>query len=230
MSANFSHFFFFKKRWDKNRWKLGLASKDDAHDTIDISHGTIVDHVKVPGYVFDTNGLEFEFLPLDYGSNKLVNGRDQCLQVKFRVTRQSSYYDRNIIPLTAFLNVVAVSVLALTPEEFGDRAESYLAAAFVQIGIRMTVDGRLPLVGYQIKIQWVLSNFFYGLLFLVLESCVAYILSEHNKREAALLLDVCAAILETAHTIIVLLVYSIGSGSFCDKFCFKWFKRRLRYA
>lgn len=206
-----------------------MATKDDTHDTIETPHGTIVDHVKVPGFIHDSKGLEFDFLPLDFGSNKDINGQDHCLQVKFRVRRESSYYDRNIIPLIAVLNIVGVCLLALTPEDFGERGECYLAAAFVEIGIRMTVDGRLPLVGYQIKIQWVLNNFFYGLLFLVIESSAAYILFLQGLEEASKRLDICAAVLETVRMVTALCIYFLGSGGFFDKFCFKWFKRRLRY-
>jgi hypothetical protein len=165
-----------RKRWDKRIWKLDLATREDTEDTIECPHGVIVDHVKVPGFKHGSRGLEFEFLPLQFGSENDPTARDECLQVKLRVRRESSYFDRNIIPLLACLNTVAVCTLALKAREFGNRGEMILATSFVEIGIRMTVDSRLPVVGYQIKMQFVLNNFFFGLLFLVLEGSTAYLL------------------------------------------------------
>ena len=96
-----------------------MATKNDTHDTIETPHGTIVDHVNVPGFYYDSKDLNFDFLNLNFGSNKDRQGQDECLEVKFRVRRESSYYDRNIIPLIALLNIVGVCLLALTPEDYG---------------------------------------------------------------------------------------------------------------
>ena len=194
------------KRWDRNRWKLALATEDDTSETIRIPHGLIVDHVKVPGFSY-TGDLDFEFVPLNYG----VQGTDdttsdQCLQVKLHVHRDSSYYDRNIIPLLAMLNVVAVSTLSLEARRFSPRGQMILATSFVEIGIRMTVDSRLPLVGYQIKIQVVLNNFFYGLLFLGLESSVVYALSQNHGVDCVWI-DHAAVIAELLHLVTVLMWY-----------------------
>jgi hypothetical protein len=57
--------------------------------------------------------------------------------------RESSYYNRNIIPLLAALNTIGISFLALTPQKFGSRGQCLLAASFVEIGIRMT--GKIPI-------------------------------------------------------------------------------------
>jgi hypothetical protein len=213
------------KRWDRRFWKLDLATTADVEeDTMDAPFGTIVDHVKVPGFKHEKN-LEFEFLPLSLSSsNKLdPQSMDDCLQVKLHVERESSYFDRNIIPLLACLNLVAICTLALTAEEFGNRGEMILATSFVEIGIRMTVDSRLPVVGYQIKMQFVLNNFFFGLLFLVIESSVAYLLHDAGHVHWAILLDRTAAAAEFIHMSLVLCVYYNGSGAFCDQRIPNWF-------
>jgi len=208
-----------RKRWDKRIWKLDLASREDTEDTIENPHGTIVDHVKVPGFNHGGRGLEFEFLPLQFGADNTPLGLDECLQVKLRVRRESSYFDRNIIPLLACLNTVAVSTLSLRAREFGARGQMILATSFVEIGIRMTVDSRLPVVGYQIKMQFVLNNFFFGLLFLVLESSLVYLLQDAGHSHSASLYDRIAAVAEGLHMLTVLFIYYSGSGVFS---CFVW--------
>jgi hypothetical protein len=195
------------KRWDRTRWKLALATLSDTTDTIRTPHGLIVDHVKVPGFSH-MGGLEFEFVPLRYGisTNGAKESEDHCLQVKLHVQRDSSYYDCNIIPLLAMLNVVAMSTLALDAPHFGSRGQMILATSFVEIGIRMTVDSRLPLVGYQIKIQVVLNNFFYGLVFLGLESSLVYIMHETYNQDTAWI-DKLAVMLELLHLVTALIYY-----------------------
>ena len=98
-----------------------------------------------------------------------------------------------------------------------------LATAFVEIGIRMTVDSRLPVVGYQIKMQWVLNNFFFGLLFLVGESSIAYLLNEYGY-EAVGLVDQCAALAEFLHMLFVLFIYN-GKGKLFERSWFNCFKK-----
>lgn len=201
-----------KKRWDKDEWKLALATEEDTQDSIETPHGLIVDQVNVPGFSHAEEGLEFAFVPLDIGRYGGKKGskctQDQCLKVTLRVSRDSSYYDRNIITMLAALNVVAVSTLALDPNKFGARGEIILATAFVEIGIRMTVDSHLPDVGYQIKIQVVLNNLFLGLLFLVLESSIVYVMynSEQYVQHTGWM-DRAAAVTELAHTAAILLWY-----------------------
>ena len=51
-----------------------------------------------------------------------------------------------------------------------------LSIAFVQVGIRLTLDSRLPSVGYTIKMQKVMNCCFWLLSALVLESNVVFFL------------------------------------------------------
>ena len=196
-----------RKRWDRRRWKLSLATADDTQDTIRVPHGLVVDHVKVPGFSCNKKKLQFDVVPMDFGGETEDMLPDQCLQVKLRVSRDSSYYDRNIIPLLATLNVVAISTIALTASKFGARGEMQLAISFVEIGIRMTLDSRLPIVGYQIKMQRVLNNCFYGLCFLTLESSCNYLLFEYHP-EYTNDVDKITAALSLLHLGLILLYYT----------------------
>lgn len=190
------------KRWDRNVWKLSLATAEDTQDSIEVPYGLIVSDAQVPSFSYDSSkGLQFEFAPLD------IAQKDQCLQVKLRVTRTSSYYDKNIIRLLAALNTVAISTLALRAKKFSGRGGMILATAFVEIGLRLTVDSRLPNVGYQIKMQVVLNNFFFGLLFLVLESSIVYLMQEHGYEAYTRTVDRTSAAAELVHMVVVLLWY-----------------------
>uniref|UniRef100_A0A7S1ZD64 Neurotransmitter-gated ion-channel ligand-binding domain-containing protein n=2 Tax=Trieres chinensis TaxID=1514140 RepID=A0A7S1ZD64_TRICV len=159
-------------RWDKKFWKLCLATEEDSQKSIRVPHGLLVDGVKVPGFSYDSNrGLDFNLVPLSFGpKDKSVHDKDFCLEVKLKVKRESGYYDKNIMPLLCALNIVALSVLCLDASNFFKRGLMLLNIAFVQIGIRMSLDNRLPSVGYQIKMQSMLNRFFYSLLFMVIES------------------------------------------------------------
>ena len=195
-----------RKRWDRRRWKLTLASAADTQDTIRYPCGLVVDHVLVPGFSADKSKLQFHVIPMEFGGETEDMLPDQCLQVKLRVSRDSSYYDRNIIPLLAALNVVAISTIAMTANKFGSRGEMQLAISFVEIGVRMTLDSRLPIVGYQIKMQRVLNNFFYGLLFLTLESSGNYLLYQHHPTLTNLV-DQVTALLSMLHLVLIILYY-----------------------
>jgi hypothetical protein len=190
------------KRWDRSIWKLGLATAEDTQDSIEVPHGLFVQDAQIPGFKIDSKGLRFDFCPL------ATVQKDQCLEVKLRVTRVSSYYDRNIIPLLVALNTIAVSTLTLEVQEFVGRGQMILATTFVEIGLRLTVDSRLPNVGYQIKMQVVLNNFFFGLLFLALESSIVYLMQEHGfDDQYTAHVDQAAAVTEIIHMIAVVVWY-----------------------
>ena len=101
---------------------------------------------------------------------------DEYLRVSVTVLRESGYYDQNIVPLVALLNVVAVSVLTFQDTEFFYRALITLNIAFVEMSIRIQADGHLPSVGYQIKLQRLLNEWFVILMSLVLEGMLVYVL------------------------------------------------------
>ena len=107
--------------WDRNVWKLHLATADDAQGSVRAPEGLVVDHVSIPGFLYNpTEGLQFEFQPLNHGPGGGA-ANDTCLVVKLRVLRNSSYYDRNIIPLLAMLNFVAISITFLEAQRFFER-------------------------------------------------------------------------------------------------------------
>jgi hypothetical protein len=179
-------------RWDMNKYRLDLATEDDSKHSTRVPHGLIVDHVRIPDFNYNPEeGLDFQFVPLSFGTSALPVGnkpsskgnkntqQDCCLEVHLRVTRDSGYYDQNIMPLIGLLNIVAVSIpLSLEGTYFFQRGLLLLNITFVQIGIRMNVDKFLPSVGYQIKMQKIMNQFFFSLLFLVLESSAVYVLND----------------------------------------------------
>lgn len=92
------------------------------------------------------------------------------------VLRESGYYDQNIVPLVALLNVVAVSVLTFQDSDFFYRALITLNIAFVEMSIRMTADSHLPSVGYQIRLQRILNEWFVILMMLLLEGMLVFVM------------------------------------------------------
>lgn len=191
------------KRWDRSHWTLGLATKEDTQESIKVPRGLIVEHVKVPGFSYKKDKMTFDFVRFDLGGK-----HDSCLEVKVGVSRDSSYYDRNIIPLLSALNLATLSILVMDADQLGNRGEIILAAAFVEIGIRLTIDSRLPIVGYQIKIQMVLNNFFYGLLYLVCESAVVYTMFKAGfPHETIKIVDCVCAVLGSIHLFTVMGLY-----------------------
>ena len=56
------------RRWDKTKWRFGLATGEDAQGTIRVPHGLIVDHVQIPEFCFDPKqDFCFEIAPLVHG-------------------------------------------------------------------------------------------------------------------------------------------------------------------
>lgn len=168
------------KHWDRRLWKLALASNEDAQNSTRIPHGVLVDQARLPGFSYNKErGLEFKFCNLEHGAfdNHIEESHDQYLKISLNVLRESGYYDNNIVPLLALMNVVAVSVLTFKDTEFFYRALITLNIAFVEMSIRMTADSHLPSVGYEIRLQSVLNQFFFVLMGLVLEAMAVYVLS-----------------------------------------------------
>mmetsp|Transcript_4108 Transcript_4108/g.9789 ORF Transcript_4108/g.9789 Transcript_4108/m.9789 type:complete len:498 (-) Transcript_4108:186-1679(-) len=188
-------------RWDRRKWKLGLANESDTQGSVRFPFGVLVDHVRVPGFQISDRGLEFELAPLDYGRSATLNAstiggsgsnliealnnhhdQDFCVKAKIRVKRNSAYYDRNIMPLLDILNLVSISILvSLDANNFFQRGLLCLNIAFVEVGLRTSLDARLPTVGYEIKMQKLLNSYFFSILYIVLESASMKVLVENHN-------------------------------------------------
>mmetsp|Transcript_8898 Transcript_8898/g.18161 ORF Transcript_8898/g.18161 Transcript_8898/m.18161 type:complete len:152 (-) Transcript_8898:535-990(-) len=92
----------------------------------------------------------------------------------------AGYYDKNIMPLLSILNLVSISILTLNADDYFQRGLMSLNIAFLEVGLRMTLDSHLPSVGYQIKMQRILNFFFYSILWIVLESSILKFLVENE--------------------------------------------------
>lgn len=199
------------QRWDRRFWKLGLANEDDvkvSRKALRVPYGLVVDHVRIPEFHFHRpqpreeqgsshrhsstttiyrapGGLQFQFFSQEDGSfdrrSSTCAVSDCYLHVSLMVLRESGYYDRNIVPLLALLNVIAATLtLILDPEKLFYRGLLILNIAFNQMGIRLSVDKHLPSVGYEIRMQQILNEFFFVLLALILEAALVYALETND--------------------------------------------------
>ena len=195
------------RQWDRDVWKLALATNNDSQGATQVPHGLVVSQVIVPGFQLNKENLSFDIVRMQHGSQE--SGGDQCLEIKFPVLRDSGYYDWNIMPLLGLLNLVAVSIMCLEPDSFFQRGLLTLNIAFVEIGIRMTTDSHLPSVAYQIKMQRILNEYFCGLLLIVLESILVYELYVDYgwSRKATNVIDWTAAILFLLHNSFTIVTY-----------------------
>lgn len=169
-------------RWDRRKWKLALAQESDTQGSIRVPYGLLVDHVKIPEFEAKSE-LQFELSELKHGSyepTSIIKEQDFYLKVKLKVKRNSGYYDNNIMPLLAVLNLVSISILTLDGDNYFQRTLMSLNIAFVEVGLRMALDNHLPSVGYQIKLQSILNFYFYSILSIALESSVLKFLIENG--------------------------------------------------
>lgn len=202
-------------RWDRNMYSLDLATKEDSQGSTSIPHGLVLDNVAVPDFSHDE--LKFEFVPLTFGQECLRRSvsevrserkaRDTFLQVSLPVRRQSGHYDKSIMPILAMLNIVAITCLPRNFDSATASTETILSIAFVQVGIRLTIDSRLPSVGYQIKMQRILNMSFWLLCFLVLESNVVFTLVTKMGWEITTtdwidLISACISLMFTVHILL----------------------------
>mmetsp|Transcript_37715 Transcript_37715/g.45559 ORF Transcript_37715/g.45559 Transcript_37715/m.45559 type:complete len:468 (+) Transcript_37715:116-1519(+) len=197
-------------RWDKSKWRLDLATREDSQGSTRIPHGLIVDQVKIPEFSRTPKELSFEFVPLSLGAEDTEKAhKDKCLQIKLDVIRESGYYDQNIMPLLGMLNLIAVSMLSIEATDFFKRGLLMLNICFVEISIRMSADSKLPRVGYQIKIQRILNSFFFAILSLVMESSALYFAITRYKLsiEIANKIDAVMAVLVLLHTLFIFISY-----------------------
>ena len=72
--------------------------------------------------------------------------------------------------------------------------------------MRMTTDSKLPTAFYQIKIQRILNEYFFGLLFLVMESLLVYELNEWGFIYTVVV-DRLAALVVLAHNLVTVVGY-----------------------
>jgi len=171
--------------WDRNKWRIALATEDDSLGSTSVPHGLLVDSVAIPEFMYNKKkGMSFDFAAIPFGNNTGYYPGDeseQCLEVSLDVCQDSGYYDTNIIPLFTIITLAAIAVIAaMDAEFFFQRGLLLLNCAFVEVGQRTTIDSRLPRVRYQIKMQRILNSFFYMLFFLEFESAFVYLLT---KRE-----------------------------------------------
>jgi hypothetical protein len=119
------------------------------------------------------------------------------------------YYDKNIMPLLSVLNLVSISILTLDADCYFQRGLMSLNIAFVEVGLRMSLDSHLPSVGYQIKLQRILNFFFYSILSIVLESSFLRFLIENGicSVESTRKIDLIWAIFLLANLAYLQLVY-----------------------
>lgn len=202
------------QQWDRNIWKLSLATEGDSQGNIRVPYGLIVDPIRIPEFSqASEEGLRFEFESLRNhgpGGGYIGSSEEQCLTVKLSVQRDSYYYDRNVVPLLGALNLVAITVTALDPDEFFQRALLILNIAFVEISIRMTTDKHLPSVAYQIKLQRLLNEYFFGLLFLVLISNLVFEMDRFGYTTFTVWVDLFAASIVCSHNVLTLFRYYAG--------------------
>jgi hypothetical protein len=218
------------RQWDRRIWKLALATADDNQNSTRIPHGLIVDQVNIPEFEFSKErGAEFQFCSLAHGSfdPKGVEA-DMYLKVSVNVLRQSGYYDNNIVPLLALLNVVAVSVLTLEDTELFNRGLLTMNIAFVEIGIRMTADSHLPSVGYEIRLQRILNEFFCVLMFLVLEAMLVYVMRTYYEvpQVIAKIVDWITGISALLHNLITVVRYYDSQRQARKRLHFGWKKTK----
>jgi hypothetical protein len=216
------------KQWDRQIWKMALATADDAQNSTRIPHGLIVDQARLPGFHYNKErGLEFQFCSLGHGAFDqpgAESSHDTYLKVSLNVLRESGYYDQNIVPLLALMNVVAVSVLTFEDTEFFYRGLITLNIAFVEMGIRMTTDTHLPSVGYEIRLQRILNEFFVVLMLLVLEAMFVYVLRTYYNvpEQFTYYVDWSMAIFALGHNVYTVTNFYESKRSARERLDFGW--------
>lgn len=202
-------------RWDHYIYRLDLAQSSDSQGSTSVPHGLIVDHVRAPDFSFDPNDLGFEFVPLMYGVGSSAREKDRYLQVTLPVVRESGHFDKSIIPILIVLNIIAISCLPRNFDSATASTETMLSIAFVQVGIRLTVDSRLPSVGYQIKMQRVLNHCFWLLSLLVLESNTIFFLVMKRgwDRDFTDDIDSGFAFLAFTYNLYIMIIYYSGRSA-----------------
>jgi len=147
--------------------RLGPATAEDNERIDGASYGKIEEHVTVPG--FHLNEV-FEAPKV----HEALDGFTRSIWFKMEVCRDHTYYNRNVMTPLLFLHVVAALSLVLPIEEIRGRLAILFAVAFTEIGLRLSLDARLPKVAGKILIQTMVNSLFYTLLLLAVESNLLY--------------------------------------------------------
>lgn len=207
-------------RWDRSQYQLALATEDDSQGSTKIPHGLVVDHVTIPDFFYDPSQLKFDFVEMrNFGGKTLQKHSEHYLQVHLRVYRLSAHYDRSIMPILTLLNIIAITCLPRNFSSATASTETMLSIAFVQVGIRLTIDSRLPSVGYTIKMQSVLNQCFWLICLLVFESNLVFFLVTKREWEIQQTdrMDVAVAAIALGHTIYISRYYYTGRSPYHQK-------------
>jgi hypothetical protein len=190
------------QRWDRTRHSLQLATEEDTQGSIRVPHGLIVDHLRIPDFNFDEKeGLQFHFQDLPFGTGK--TGHDCQLLVQVPVVRESGYYDRNVMPTLLLLSFLAISCLVRNFVVDVTSIQAMLTIAFVEVGIRLSIDSRLPSVGYPVKLQTLMTECFWMLCTLIFQSNVVFFLLKQCNWNIMItnIVDIFAAVSATVFTL-----------------------------
>jgi hypothetical protein len=169
----------------------------------------LVDDLRIPDFMLDDKqqGLQFQFQDLPFGSGK--TGHDCQLFIQVPVVRESGYYDRNIMPTLLLLSGLAISCLVRNFATDVASIQAMLTIAFVEIGIRLSIDSRLPSVGYPVKLQTLMTHCFWMLCALIFHSNVIFFLLKelHWDMYTTNCIDAVAAVVATLFIIRIAYVY-----------------------
>lgn len=79
------------RQWDRDVWKLGLATESDSQGSTQVPYGLLVSQVRIPEFQYNRDGVSFRIMPLDHGPAGGNHRVDQCLEVSIPVLRDSGY-------------------------------------------------------------------------------------------------------------------------------------------
>jgi len=174
------------EQWKPDHVSLGVATEcDNERPGSDCSDGTIENNVSNPGFYLSKK-LKFEKKSVSGG--RLV--QDHFVRFSIKARRNHTYFNQNVLTPLLFLHLVAVLSLVVPIEELKTRIAILLAVAFLEIGLRLGFDSRLPKVAYSILIQKLVNYLLYALLLLAVESSLLYFVFVRVTPDKG---DLCAA-------------------------------------
>ena len=123
----------------------------------------------VPGFV-RSEDLNFEKKSISCG--RLVQDHFM-MRFSMKVRQNHTYFNQNILTPLLFLRVVVAVLSRVVPIE-ETRIAILLDVAFLEIGLRLCFDSRMPKVAYSILIQKLVNYLLYVLLLLAVQSSLLY--------------------------------------------------------